>query len=114
MFKCDGNVPAVAREILPGRDGKEARSRIAVLTKADLPTGRDALEISLHHEVDHAADAVGTVDRGCSSGQNVHAFNEIAGNRIDIDRLASRDTGNMAPAIDQDESPIRSEIAQIE
>jgi len=79
------------------------------LTKVRRELG--ALVILAQDEVDHAADRVGTVDRGRAGGQHVDMIDHRGGNRIRIHGAADG-IADDPMTVDQDQRAIRPQAAQ--
>src|SRR5690606_23033706 len=58
-------------------------------------------------------DSVGTVQRGGAAGQDVDPLNELRRNDVEIDSRRARQTRDNAAAVDQDQSAVRTEVAEV-
>ena len=62
MLIGDGNVEPTIGKVLAGRDGEEPLARVPILADSSLRACAYAFEVTLHHEVDDAAYAVGAIN----------------------------------------------------
>jgi len=73
-----------------------------------------AVEILAQDDVDHATDGVGTVQRGGAVGQHLDALHRRHRDGVEVGIAAQRRRVRRAAAIDQHQSAVRADAAQVD
>src|SRR5689334_1695842 len=113
MFEGNGDIASIVGEVLACCNGDQALPSITFTTDAVLAADSDAIEIMLHDEVDHAADAVRAIDGRRAPGLNVDPLDQVRWNRVNVDGLCAGNTGDLAATVDQDQRPLDAQVAKV-
>src|SRR5690606_11254549 len=112
-FEGEGDAATVAAKA--GNHGNATLGTTLVARMGAASGDFTAFEVITQDDVDHAADRVGTVDRGRAIGQDFDALDRGERNDVQVLDLTVHDRGTrQATAIQQDKGVVRTQTAQVQ
>ena len=105
--------PAVC-EVLPVSRADEPVAGVISLRDRVLRAKGQPLEIPLHDEIDHAGNAIRTVDGGGATRFDVDPIDQVGRDSVDVDGGRAGEAGDMPAPVDQHQRAVSAEVAKVE